>query len=149
MTQALRHDQGKPELDYLDTFWVALEGVARNCMYGASKYDLFNYMRGAKSSRESYNCTRRHMLAWMRGEDWVPDALEAGFNVHHIDAAIWNLCRLRQELHDFPERDDRPFKVLARATNKTTKTVRRQAAPRDQARGKSSSRGRAKRRARG
>lgn len=110
-----RHDSGKPELSHVDVFPVAQEGVALNAAYGASKYDLWNFLKGAKSSLESYNCARRHMSKWLNGEDLVPDAVEKGFNVHHIDAAIWNLMRLRQELVTFPDRDNRPRKVLGRA----------------------------------
>lgn len=106
-----RHDSGKPELSHVDVFPVAQEGVALNAAYGASKYDLWNFLKGAKNSLESYNCARRHMSKWLNGEDLVPDAVEKGFNVHHIDAAIWNLMRLRQELVTFPDRDNRPCKV--------------------------------------
>lgn len=105
---AARHDSGKPELSNADVFSVALEGVALNAAYGASKYAQWNFMQGAKGSLESYNCARRHMVSWLNGEDLVPDAVSAGFDVHHIDAAIWNLMRLRQELVTFPERDNRP-----------------------------------------
>lgn len=112
-----RFDSGKVELDYADSFPVALQGVGKVSMAGRFKYKLFNYMRGAKSARESYNCARRHMLAWYNGEDYVPDvpaeALEAIGPIHHLDAAIWNLMRLRQELVTFADRDDRPHKCLA------------------------------------
>lgn len=108
---ALRHDQGKPDLSSVDVFPAAQKGVALNTAYGASKYEEWNFLKGAKGSLESYNCARRHMLEWFNGEDWVPDAVAAGFDVHHIDAAIWNLMRLRQELVTFPERDNRPSKV--------------------------------------
>ena len=117
MSTAKRYDQGKVELDYVDSFDVAIDGVGRVSMAGRYKYDLFNYMKGAKSARESYNCARRHMKAWYNGEDLVPDYPEEVTArvgpIHHIDAAIWNLLRLRQELHTFPERDDRPHQVLA------------------------------------
>lgn len=105
---AERRDSGKPELSHVDVFPRAQEGVALNAAYGASKYDLWNFLKGAKNSLESYNCARRHMSKWFNGEDLVPDAVAAGFNVHHIDAAIWNLMRLREELETFPERDNRP-----------------------------------------
>lgn len=110
---ALRFDSGKIELDYCDAFPAAMEGIAKVSMSGRYKYELFNFKLGAKSSRESYNCARRHMAAWYNGEDLVPDAHpDAGLEVNHLDAAIWNLCRLRQELVDFPERDNRPHLVL-------------------------------------
>ncbi len=107
-----RRNAGKTNFSHVDVFNVALEGVALNAEYGASKYDLWNFMKGAKSALESYNCAQRHQKKWLNGEDLVPDAVAAGFSVHHIDAAIWNLMRLRQELVTFPERDDRPCKVL-------------------------------------
>lgn len=107
-----RHDNGKADLSAVDCFPTAQAGVALNQSYGASKYATYNFMKGAKNSLESYNCARRHMLKWHNGEDLVPDAVAAGFDVHHIDAAIWNLMRLREELEKFPERDNRPCKVL-------------------------------------
>lgn len=122
-----RYDSGKPELDYCDSFPVALEGVAKVSMSGRAKYTLFNYAKGAKSARESYNCARRHMLAWYNGQDWVPDAAP-GIQVHELDAAIWNLMRLRQELVTFPERDDRPHMVLAHP-ERAELTARKAAAP--------------------
>lgn len=112
-----RFDQGKAQLHYNDTFPVAEEGVARVSEYGANKYSAYNYMRGAKGSIESYNCARRHMLKWLNGVDFDAEAKEKGFELHHIDLAIWNLKRLRQELHDFPDRDNRPCKVLAANDN--------------------------------
>ncbi len=110
-TTAARFDSGKPELDYCDAFPAAMEGVARVSMSGRAKYALFNFKKGAKSSRESYNCARRHMLRWYNGQEYVEDSAP-GIQVHELDAAIWNLMRLRQELVDFPERDNRPHLVL-------------------------------------
>lgn len=110
---AARYNSGKPPLHYSDTFPEAIAGIARDSAFGANKYPAYNYKLGAAGALESYNACRRHMTAWLNGEDMVPDA-PAEFNVHHIDAALWNLARLRQELVDFPERDDRPHKVRER-----------------------------------
>ncbi len=106
-----RFNKGKPELHYCDTFPEGQRGVARVSTYGASKYSAYNYLKGAASSMESYSAARRHELAWLNGEDMVPDA-PAEFGVKHIDAIIWNWMRLSQELVDYPERDTRPCKVL-------------------------------------
>lgn len=115
MSTADRFDSGKPQLHYTDSFSVAQDGVAYVAMAGAEKYSPFNYKKGAKSSLESYDCARRHMKAWYNGEDFVPDVPDKyKGKIHHIDAAIWNLMRLRQELVDFPERDTRPHLILAR-----------------------------------
>jgi hypothetical protein len=111
--QALRYNVGKPELAYVDTFPAALEGVAKVSMGGRRKYEFYNYKLGAASCTESYNCARRHMVAWFNGEDMVPDSPE-DLRYHHLDAAIWNLMRLRQELVDFPERDNRPHILVAK-----------------------------------
>lgn len=112
---AARYNSGKPQLHYADTFSEALDGIARVSHAGTAsgKYPPYNYQLGAAGSMESYNASRRHMKAWLNGEDLVPD-LPVEFNVHHIDAALWNLARLRQELVTFPERDDRPHKVRER-----------------------------------
>lgn len=109
---AMRYNAGKPELEYADTFPIAIEGVALNSSYGASKYKPYNYKKGAMAS-QSYGCARRHMLKFWNGEDLVPDAVAAGFNVHHLDAAIWNLMRLRDEITTRPELDDRPHILMA------------------------------------
>lgn len=110
---AARFNAGKSQLHYTDTFPEAGRGVSRVSVYGASKYDPYNYKKGAASSMESYNAARRHEVAWLNGEDMVPDA-PPEFGVKHIDAIIWNWQRLAQELVDFPERDDRPHKVIER-----------------------------------
>lgn len=112
---AARYNSGKPQLHYADTFSEALDGIARVSHAGTAsgKYPPYNYQLGAAGAMESYNASRRHMKAWLNGEDLVPD-LPVEFNVHHIDAALWNLARLRQELVTFPERDDRPHKVRER-----------------------------------
>lgn len=111
---ALRFNAGKPELIYPDMFPAALEGVARVYMYGTQRpvnpYPKFNFTKPAPFT-ELYNCARRHMVKWFNGEDMDPDAVAAGFDVNHLDAAIGNLMRLRQQIADVPHEDDRPCKV--------------------------------------
>ena len=115
--RALRYDSGKPELIYPDMFPAALAGVARVYMYGTQRpnrpYPRYNFTKPAPFT-ELYNCARRHMVKWLNGEDSDPDAVAAGFDVNHIDAAIGNLMRLRQQIADAPQEDDRAHVKVSR-----------------------------------
>ena len=111
---ALRFNTGKPELIYPDMFPAALEGVARVYMYGTQRpnnpYPRYNFTKPAPFT-ELYNCARRHMLKWFNGEENDEDAKASGFDVNHLDSAIGNLMRLRQQIVDHPDQDDRPKKT--------------------------------------
>jgi hypothetical protein len=49
------------------------------------------------------------MVKWLNREDNDPDAAENGFDITHLDFAIGNLMRLRQQIADGKgELDDRP-----------------------------------------
>lgn len=107
---ALRFNTGKPELHYCLTFPEALRGIARVTTYGSKKYALYNYTKGAPAS-QSIGCALRHLLAWMGGEDIDPESGQ-----HHLDHFVWNAARLCDEMQRRPELDDRPHKVLEKAT---------------------------------
>lgn len=111
--QAMRRNEGKPKLHALACFPHALAGVSNNQAFGASKYDTYNFMKGAPAT-ESFDCALRHMLAWFGGEDQVQEAQAKGYDVNHLDAAIWNLLRLREELVMRPKGfvDDRPTSLV-------------------------------------
>jgi len=94
--RAMRHDAGKPQLHYLDTFPHALREVARVFEYGAKKYAPYNYLKGAPYS-ESYSAARRHMLASMSRVEYDSEAKKAGFEIDHLAFAAWNILRLLEE----------------------------------------------------
>lgn len=117
-TQALRFNAGKAELFYPDLFPAAMEGVAKSMMYGCRRaknpYPPFNWRKGAPYL-ELYDAARRHMMKWLNGEELDPDALANGFEINHLDFAIGNLQRLRQQIADAAAKvpgaegwDDRP-----------------------------------------
>lgn len=112
--RALRFNQGKPELHYADMFPAALEGVSSTLSYGTQRkekpYPRFNWTKGAPYT-ELYNCARRHMQKWLNGEELDPDAQANGFDICHLDFAIGNLMRLRQQIADGrTDLDDRGYR---------------------------------------
>jgi len=114
---ALRFDNGKPEMMYVDMFPDALAGVCRTLEYGTkrtrSPYPKFNWCKGAPYS-QLYNCARRHMLAFWNGQDLDKDALADGFEISNLDFAIGNLMRLRQQIADGrTDLDDRGYRQKA------------------------------------
>ena len=60
--EALRFDNGKPELMYVCTFPNALREFSKVCTYGGRKYDVGNYLKGAPLS-QYVNCGLRHLFA--------------------------------------------------------------------------------------
>lgn len=70
MTQAQKHDDGKPRLDYLDPY--ALEEVAKVLTFGATKYGAQNWRKGIEIGRLMAACLR-HIFAFMRGENNDPE----------------------------------------------------------------------------
>lgn len=108
---ALRFNKDKRELHYPDLFPAALEGVALAYEFGTKRpnnpYPRFNWVKGAPYL-ELYSCARRHMVAWLNGRDLDEEAAAQGFNLNHLDSAIGNLMRLRQQIADGNGTDDRP-----------------------------------------
>lgn len=110
--RALRFNTGKPELFYADLFPAAIAGVAKTYEYGtkrkANPYPRYNWRKGAPYL-ELYDCARRHMVKWLNREENDPDAAANDFEISHLDFAISNLMRLRQQIADGKnELDDRP-----------------------------------------
>lgn len=112
--RALRFNGGKPEMHYVDMFPDALAGVCRTFEYGTKRlrnpYPIYNWGKGADYS-QLYNCARRHMLAWLNGDEFDRDALADGFEISNLDFAIGNLLRLRQQIADGrTDLDDRGYR---------------------------------------
>lgn len=111
MTDALRFNQGKPEMSYADMFPAALVGVSRTLMYGTQRmrdpYPKWNWRNGSRYL-ELYDSARRHMVAWLNREDEDQAAQADGWILHNLDMAIGNLMRLRQQISDQTGTDDRP-----------------------------------------
>lgn len=92
MAKALRYNEGKPELDYLYTWYDALVEVAKVCQAGAEKYDVGNYLLG-QDYRQLLGASARHQGKF---GDYRQDDYDDESNRHHIAHAIWNLLQLLQ-----------------------------------------------------
>ena len=98
--EALRYDTGKPEMMYLMTFPNAIREFTKVCTYGGNKYDVGNYLKGAKYT-QYVNCGLRHLFAWWGGEERDPES-----KCLHLAHFVWNalcLCEMaitRKDLDD-------------------------------------------------
>lgn len=113
---AIRYNKNKPELFYALMFPAVLKGLATVYEFGTKRainpYPKMNWTKGAPAS-ELASCAMRHLLAFWNGEDMDPEATAQGFAVHHLDSAIGNLARLRQQIEDGrADLDDRHARVL-------------------------------------
>ena len=91
---------GKPELHQLPR-WVLWQ-VAKVCMYGAIKYDRWNWRQGMSWS-ELFDSAQRHQDDWWEGANWDIES-----ELHHLDHAICDLMFLRWMVRFRPDKDDRP-----------------------------------------
>lgn len=89
MDEALRFNEGKPQLGYILHFPHALEAVCRVLEYGATKYGALNWKRGNKPDTEYLDAALRHLFAWQNESHFDE---ESGCN--HLAHAVWNLLTL-------------------------------------------------------
>ena len=99
MTQAQKHDGGKPRLDYLDPY--ALEEVAKVLTFGATKYGAQNWRKGIEIGRLMAACLR-HIFAFMRGENNDPET-----GLSHLAHAVCCLMFALWMLEHRRDMDDR------------------------------------------
>jgi hypothetical protein len=97
--EAIKHDQGKVQLELLSPVWI--EGVGQVLSFGAKKYAAHNWRRGLQRSRLLGACLR-HVFAYLRGEDVDP---ETGLlHLYHASCCLM----FASELHyTRPDLDDR------------------------------------------
>lgn len=70
--KALRHNQGKIDWSLLPT--EPLEEIIKVLEFGKKKYAAWNWANGnGLSWLETSNSLRRHLYAWLRGEDNDPE----------------------------------------------------------------------------
>jgi hypothetical protein len=98
---ALRFNKGKPPLRYLLVFGAAVREVAKVCAYGESKYEMYNFCKGAPRS-ENVDSLLRHLEAYWNGEDYDTES-----GCHHLAHVSWNALRLCQEALMSAGTDDR------------------------------------------
>ena len=53
--------------------WLAIEEVVKVTEHGTDKYGAHNYLN-AEGRMAYWEAMQRHMLAWVRGEDYDPDS---------------------------------------------------------------------------
>lgn len=99
MSQGSKNDQGKAPLHMIPE--EAIIGMAEAFEFGAKKYDKFNYKKGLEFTRLS-DSTRRHLLAFLMGEDIDPES-----GLHHTKHILANAAMLEYMRLNRPEMDDR------------------------------------------
>ena len=101
MSEAMRHNQGKPQLSYLLDFPSATEAFAKVCEMGAKKYARDNWKKGRKY-RDTIDSLLRHLTKYANGED---NDAESG--LPHMAHVMWNAAALLEYQVRHPEMDDR------------------------------------------
>lgn len=91
MAEALRMNNGKPQLGYLLQFPTAIQAFARVKELGAAKYEKGNWKKGGKPDDEYIDAAMRHMMAFVEGEKIAEDS-----GCLHLAHAAWNLFALME-----------------------------------------------------
>ena len=99
MSNALKHDTGKPRADLLDP--KALLDIANVLTFGAAKYHEHNWRGGLAYSR-LLAATLRHIFAFMDGQDADEES-----GLPHIAHAATCCMMILNHMRDHPECDDR------------------------------------------
>ena len=94
-----RHNSGK--LQWSLVTQSALTPMVRVLMFGAEKYDAHNWMKGL-SIREICESLKRHLDAFMEGEDDCPES-----GLSHIGHIQCNALFLSWMMAHRPDLDDR------------------------------------------
>lgn len=87
--QALRHNEGKPEMGYILEYPNALEALVRVMEHGAKKYARNNWKLGNKPDSEYLDAAMRHLFKH-NSEGYF----DKESNCLHIAHAVWNLMTL-------------------------------------------------------
>lgn len=97
--EALKLD--KAPLDLLEP--AADEATARAIAFGAEKYGTRNYVESPIAARVYVAAIRRHVTAWLMGEDYAPDS-----GVHHLGHIAANAHVAMAAIEAGTFLDDRP-----------------------------------------
>ena len=103
-----RFNKGKLEFSQIPV--EALIGYTKVAMYGAQKYDKFNWQKGMKWSF-CFECLLRHLyLYWYLQEDidCGDGKKDKGSGLHHLFHVLWNAVALIWYFYWYKEGDDRP-----------------------------------------
>lgn len=99
MSKGTKADNSKPQLNLIPS--EALTGMAKAFMYGAKKYNRFNFKKGLEYTRLT-DAAMRHILQFLDGEE---QDVESGED--HISHALASLAMLKYMMANRPEMDDR------------------------------------------
>lgn len=98
MSEALRHNTGKPRVDEVLKFGKALDDLTAVMTQGAVKYELDNWLKGGKPDNEYHGSALRHLRAHVNGELYDPET-----GCLHLAHVAWNvLAELRLNYPDTP-----------------------------------------------
>ncbi len=109
--------ESKPQVSLipLDIIIPMLEPAYRE---GIIKYQRESWRMGFNAT-VMYDALMRHLNAWFfKGESVDPEPKEK-YNIdkHHLGASIFCLINLYMTEMNFPELDDRPFKIIEKYMN--------------------------------
>lgn len=99
--EGLKYDQNKLRYDLLPM--EAIEPIIEILMFGAKKYEAYNWTKGIRYSR-IFGALMRHLWAWWRGETNDP---ESGKN-HLAHAGCCLFFLLSYSVRSMKQFDDRP-----------------------------------------
>jgi len=99
--RAERFNLDKPQLHYLLTAPLAVQGVAQVMQHGAEKYTPHNWKKGMPYS-EIVDSLLRHLAQFLNGED-----RDAASGLHHVDHIACNALFLAELSRTKSEFDDR------------------------------------------
>jgi hypothetical protein len=97
--KGVKFDSGKARLHLVPE--EAILGTAEAMGYGADKYAAFNYKKGLKYTRLT-DSLRRHLLAFLQGEDNDPES-----GLSHTKHILANAAMLEYMRAKRPDMDDR------------------------------------------
>lgn len=105
--QAMRFNQGKPELSYILSTPEALRGLSKVFTAGAKKYSRDNWKLGLPTN-QLVDSALRHLVAYLEGEDLDlnPETNTSDDNysgLPHVDHALWNLLILAEQYRTMPD----------------------------------------------
>lgn len=97
--QAMRKNEGKPELSYILEADYAIKGVCEVLAFGAEKYDRGNYKKGFPKEKLA-DSLLRHLTSFLNGEE-----LDQESGLHHTDHVLANALFLAYHYNGRKDRD--------------------------------------------
>lgn len=99
MSQGSKNDSNKAQLCLIPS--EALTGMAKAFMYGAKKYNRYNFRKGIQYTRLT-DAAMRHILQFLDREEADIESFES-----HVDHALASLAMLKYMIVNRPDMDDR------------------------------------------